>query len=411
MSTRACSVSTKVQLPVTSPAAPKNVNDGDLATDLQHREVHAYRAAMTTFAPHYVTLGRSGLRVHPICLGAMTFGTEWGFGTDVAHSDAMISRYLELGGNFIDTANIYTKGHSEKVIGDYFRTGAGAGTRDQVVIATKFGGNMWPGDPNGGGSSCKGMMNAVEHSLRRLGTDYIDLLWCHFWDRLTPVEELMRGMEQLVRQGKVRHLGLSDHPAWVCALAQSFARHHGATPLVALQIEYSLLQRTVEAELIPMAVHEGMGVTPWSPLRGGVLSGKFSRNHLPTDDGSTRVKSDSKFLHERTWVLLDALHAMADKKKCSVAQLALRWTMNRPGVASTIIGTRTLAQLEDNMGSMSVVMTPDETTALDALTKPELPFPCDFLEFVRSGIHNGTTINGVHGDGWPLSPQNASERW
>lgn len=400
-----------MQLPVTSPAAPKNVNDGDLDTDLQHREERAYRAAMHTPSPHYVTLGRSGLRVHPICLGAMTFGTEWGFGTDVAHSNAMLARYLELGGNFIDTANIYTKGHSEKVLGDYFHTGAGAGSRDRVVIATKFGGNMWPGDPNGGGSGSKAMMNAVEHSLRRLGTDYIDLLWCHFWDRLTPIDELMRGMELLVRQGKVRHIGLSDHPAWVCAIAQSFARNNGSTPLVALQIEYSLLQRTVEAELIPMAIHEGMGVTPWSPLRGGVLSGKFSRSHPPKDDGSTRVKPDSKFLTERTWTLLDAMHAMASSKQCTVAQLALRWTMGRPGVASTIIGTRTLEQLEDNMGAMNVHLSVQEIAELDALTKPELPFPCDFLEFVRSGIHNGTTINGIHGDSWPLAPQSASERW
>jgi aryl-alcohol dehydrogenase-like predicted oxidoreductase len=341
----------------------------------------------------------------------MTFGTEWGFGTDVATSDAMITRYLELGGNFIDTANIYTKGHSEKVIGDYFSTGAGAGNRDRVVIATKFGGNMWPDDPNGGGSGSKAMVGAVEHSLRRLGTDYIDLLWCHFWDRLTPIEELMRGMELLVRQGKVRHIGLSDHPAWVCAIAQSFARNSGSTPLIALQIEYSLLQRTVEAELIPMAIHEGMGVTPWSPLRGGVLSGKFSRSNPPKDDGSTRVKSDSKFLTERTWKLLDALHAMAGNKQCSVAQLALRWTMNRPGVASTIIGVRTMKQLEDNMGAMAMNITAAEAIQLDALTKPELPFPHEFLDFVRSGIHNGTTINGVHGDPWPLAPQNAHERW
>lgn len=411
MRTRACSVSTRVQLPVTSPAAPKNVNDGDLDTDLQHREERPYRAFMNNPKPHYVTLGHSGLRVHPLCLGAMTFGTEWGFGTDVATSDAMITRYLELGGNFIDTANIYTKGHSEKVIGDYFSTGAGAGIRDRVVIATKFGGNMWPDDPNGGGSGSKAMVGAVEHSLRRLGTDYIDLLWCHFWDRLTPIEELMRGMELLVRQGKVRHIGLSDHPAWVCAIAQSFARNNGSTPLVALQIEYSLLQRTVEAELIPMAIHEGMGVTPWSPLRGGVLSGKFSRTNPPKDDGSTRVKSDSKFLTERTWKLLDALHAMASNKQCSVAQLALRWTMNRPSVASTIIGARTMKQLEDNMGAMAIHITAEEVVQLDALTKPELPFPHEFLDFVRSGIHNGTTINGVHGDPWLLAPQNAHERW
>ena len=368
--------------------------------------------AMSTIHNHrYVTLGRSGLRVHPICLGAMTFGTEWGFGTDVAASDAMLARYWEWGGNFIDTANIYTKGHSERILGDYFRTGPGKGTRDRVVIATKFGGNLWPNDPNGGGSGTKAMFDAVHHSLRRLQTDYIDLLWCHFWDRHTPVEELMRGMEQLVRQGKGRALGLSDHPAWVCALAQSFQRMHGGSPIVALQIEYSLLQRTVEAELVPMAIHEGMGITPWSPLRGGVLSGKFSRANPPKDDGSTRVRSDSKYLNERTYALLDALHEIASAKKCSVAQLALRWTMDRPGVSSTIIGARTMAQLEDNMGAVSVHLTHEETARLDALTKPELPFPCEFLDFVRTGIQNGTTVNGQRSDPWPMSPKSDAERW
>jgi aryl-alcohol dehydrogenase-like predicted oxidoreductase len=362
-------------------------------------------------APNHVTLGRSGLRVHPLCLGAMTFGTEWGFGCDPQLSHAILDRYLELGGNFIDTANIYTKGHSERIIGDYFRTGPGAGKRERVVIATKFGGNMWPGDPNGGGSGVKSMMDAVHHSLRRLQMDCIDLLWCHFWDRTTPIEETMRGMELLVRQGKVRHIGLSDHPAWVCVLAQSFARQSGGSPLVALQIEYSLLQRTVEAELVPMAIHEGMGITPWSPLRGGVLSGKFSRAQPPRDDGSTRVRSDSKYLNDRTWALVDALQAVASRRGCTVAQAALRWVMDRPGVASTIIGARSIAQLDDNMGAMGVQLDAEDVALLDGLSRPELPFPCEFLDFVRTGIQNGTTVNGVPSDPWPMSPRSDAERW
>lgn len=359
----------------------------------------------------FVTLGRSGLRVHPICLGAMTFGLDWGMGADVPGSEAVLSRYLQWGGNFIDTANIYTKGHSEKILGDYFHAGAGKGKRDRTVIATKFGGNMWPGDPNGGGSNTKAMVGAVELSLRRLQTDYIDLLWCHFWDRNTPIEELVRGMDDLVRAGKVRYLGLSDHPAWVCAVAQSIARTRGGAPFVALQIEYGLLQRTVEAELIPMAQHEGMGVTPWSPLRGGVLSGKFSRANPPKSDGSTRVKPDSKHLNERTYALLDALQAMASGKRCSVAQLAIRWTMDRPGVTSTIIGARTLQQLEDNLGAMHVSINAEERAQLDALTVPELPFPCEFLDIVRDGIQNGATINGVRSNAWPMSPQSDAERY
>ncbi len=359
----------------------------------------------------YVTLGRSGLRVHPICMGAMTFGNDWGLGTDEETSYSLISRYLEWGGNFIDTANIYNKGHSEKIMGDYFRVGPGAGTRDRVVIATKFGGNMWPGDANGGGSGAKAILGAVEHSLRRLQTDYIDLLWAHFWDRHTPIEELMRAMDLLVQQGKVRYLGLSDHPAWVCAMAQSRAHMHGWSPLVAMQIEYSLLQRTVEAELIPAARELGMGVTPWSPLRGGVLSGKFTRTSPPKDDGSTRVRADSKHLSERTYALLDALHALARSKDCSVAQLALRWTMDRPGVSSTIIGARTLKQLDDNMGAMQTCLTDQETKELDVLTRPDLPFPAEFLELICHAIQNGLTVNGTESQPWAMSPQNDEERW
>ena len=209
----------------------------------------------------------------------------------------------------------------------------------------------------------------------------------------------------------MRALGLSDHPAWVCALAQSFQRMHGGSPIIALQIEYSLLQRTVEAELVPMAIHEGMGITPWSPLRGGVLSGKFSRANPPKDDGSTRVRKDSKYLTDRTFALLDALHGMAAAKRCTVPQLAIRWTMDRAGVASTIIGARTMQQLDDNLGAMDVHLTVEETSALDALTQPELPFPCEFLDFVRTGIQNGTTINGQRSDLWPMSPKNDAERF
>lgn len=370
-------------------------------------------AAMTTpqTTNSYVSLGRSGLRVHPICLGAMTFGHDWGFGADEATSFAMLDRYFALGGNFIDTANMYTKGHSECVLGDYFRSGPGAGRRDRAVIATKFGGNMWPGDPNGGGSGAKGLIDAVHHSLRRLQTDYIDLLWAHFWDRATPIDELMRTLDTLVTSGKVRYIGLSDHPAWVCTMAQYEARLRGWAPLVAMQIEYSLLQRTVEAELVPAAIELGMGITPWSPLRGGVLSGKFSRTKKPKDDGTTRVRSDSKHLNERTYALLDALEAMASRKRCSVAQLALRWVMNRAGVTSTIIGARTIQQLDDNMGAMSVDMSAAETAELDALTVPELPFPAEFLTVVRDALQNGVTINGQGSNEWAMSPKAGEKRW
>lgn len=361
---------------------------------------------------HYITLGRSGLRVSPLCLGAMTFGLEWGMGADVEASNAILSRYLERGGNFIDSANMYTKGHSEAILGDYFTSGPGRGTRDRVVIATKFGGNMWQGDANGGGSSRKSMFNAVEHSLRRMKTDYIDLLWCHFQDVHTPIDETMQSLDMLVKQGKVRYTGFSDHPAWVCVQAMYEAVFRGWTQPIAIQIEYSLLQRTVEHDLMPMARKCGFGVTPWSPLRGGVLSGKFTRANRPKDDGSTRVKSDSKYLNEQTYVLIDALHEIAAARGATPAQVALRWVMDRAGVTSTIIGARTMAQLDDNLAACAVRLSAEDTARLDELTAPSPVFPHDFLStFIPSVIQNGTRVNGRETTPWPSAPQSDAERW
>ena len=201
---------------------------------------------------HYVTLGRSGLRVSPLCLGAMTFGEDLGWGSSVEESQRIIDRFLELGGNFIDTANVYTKGHSEKIIGDH--VGRHAARRDRLVIATKFSGNLYPGDPNGGGSGRKSIVAACEKSLRRLQTDYIDLYWLHNWDVHTPIEETMAALDDLVRAGKVRYIGVSDTPAWKVAEANVTARFRGWSPFIGLQIEYSLLERTVEQELVPMAL-------------------------------------------------------------------------------------------------------------------------------------------------------------
>ena len=235
---------------------------------------------------HYVTLGRSGLRVSPLCLGAMTFGEDLGWGSSVEESEQIIDRFIELGGNFIDTANFYTKGHSEKIIGDH--VGRHRARRDRLVIATKFSGNLYPGDPNGGGSGRKSIIAACEQSLRRLQTDYIDLYWLHNWDVHTPIEETMRALDDLVRAGKVRYLGVSDTPAWKIAEANVTARFRGWSPFIALQIEYSLLERTVEQELMPMARELGLGVTPWSPLKSGVLSGKYTRKNAGQVEGGSR---------------------------------------------------------------------------------------------------------------------------
>src|ERR1700678_3954483 len=216
---------------------------------------------------HYVTLGRSGLRVSPLCLGAMTSGEDSGWGASVTDSEAIIARYIEQGGNFIDTANGYTTGHSEVIIGDYLKTKPAL--RDRLVIATKFSANLFPGDPNGGGSSRKAIVAAADESLRRLKLDYIDLYWLHHWDRYTPIEETLRALDDLVTAGKVRYIGVSDTPAWKFAQAQMIAAFRGWAVFIALQIEYSLIERTVEGELIPAARELGLGVMPWSPLRNG----------------------------------------------------------------------------------------------------------------------------------------------
>lgn len=360
----------------------------------------------------YVSLGRSGLRVSPLCLGTMTFGTEWGFGCTPEESVEVLAAYLHAGGNFLDTANMYTKGHSEKIIGDYFHAGAGKGRRDRVVIATKFGGNLHHGDPNAGGTSRKGMMSACEHSLRRLRTDYVDLYWAHFWDRLTPVEETLEAMDALVKQGKVRYFGLSDHPSWVCAKFEMLAQLRSMPRVIAIQIEYSLLQRTAEFDLFSMAQEFGMGVTPWGSLRGGVLSGKFGRTKPPPDDGSVRVKSDSRYLTERTFQLLDALAEIARDLGASVSQVALKWVLDRPAITSIIIGARHMNQLKDNLGTVGVTLSPAHHARLDELTRVEKPFPWEFLDSIaRTAIQNGTTIDGVPSDRWAMAPVTDEERF
>ncbi len=357
---------------------------------------------------HYVTLGHSGLRVSPFCLGAMTFGKEWGWGSEPAESARILDRFIELGGNFIDTANGYTKGHSEAIIGDHLSHDRKK--RDRVVIATKFVTNMFLGDPNGGGSNRKAIIAQCEESLRRLRTDYIDLYWMHAWDKTTPIEETMRALDTLVQQGKVRYLGFSDTPAWKVAQAQTLAQLRAWEPLIALQIEYSLLQRTVEGELVPMAQELGLGITPWGPLRGGALSGKYKR----ADKGKHEANRGARvtnFLDDRTFDILDILEGIAKTNETTVSRVALAWVQNRPGVTSTIIGARTMEQLEDNIGALDVKLTPEQIESLDKVTKPSLGFPTDMLSMVPAFAFGGTTIDGTPSKAWPQSPQNDSERF
>ncbi|XXF78631.1 aldo/keto reductase [Myxococcaceae bacterium GXIMD 01537] len=357
---------------------------------------------------HYVTLGRSGLRVSPLCLGAMTFGEDLGWGSSVETSNAILDRFQERGGNFIDTANAYTNGHSEKIIGDHI--GRHPARRQRFVIATKFFGNLFAGDPNGGGAGRKSLVAACEESLRRLQTDYIDLYWMHAWDANTPIEETLRGLDDLVRAGKVRYIGFSDTPAWKVAQAQTIAAFRGWAPLIALQIEYSLLERTVEGELIPMARELGLGVTPWSPLKSGVLSGKYTR------ENAGKIKADRGAwaegnLNERTYALLDVLQKVARSLDTSVARVALAWVQGRPGVASTIIGARTLEQLDANLGALDVQLRPEHRAELDAASTPTLDFPAAFLQNSQMFMHGGLTVNGVTAPEWPFAPKTDSQRW
>src|SRR6202451_1254408 len=341
---------------------------------------------------HYVTLGRSGLRVSPLCLGAMTFGEDLGWGSSVKESEQIIDRYLELGGNFVDTAHFYTKSQSEKIIGDH--VGRHNDKRDRLVLATKFSGNLYPGDPNGGGSGRKSIVAACENALRRLGTDYIDLYWLHNWDVHTPIEETMAALEDLVRAGKVRYLGVSDTPSWKIAEANVTARFRGWSAFIGLQIEYSLLERTVEQELVPMARELGLGITPWSPLKSGALSGKYTRKNAGEVKGDRGVFLQSA-INEQTYALVDELEVIARAHDSTVARIALAWVQSQPGVTSTIIGARRLAQLEDNVQALAVKLTAAELARLDALTKPTFGFPQSMAPIFPALHNGGTSVNGI----------------
>ena len=355
----------------------------------------------------YVTLGRSGLRVSPFCLGGMTFGDDLGWGSSVADSEAIISRYIELGGNFIDTANIYTLGHSEKIIGDYFSKHKQL--RERVVISTKFFCSLFAGDPNGGGASKKAIVAQCEESLRRLQMDYIDLYYLHNWDRFTPVEETMRALDDLVRGGKVRYIGFSDAPAWKVAQAQVIAAFRGWAPLIAYQGEYSLLARTVEGELLPMAIELGIGMLPWSPLKGGALSGKYTRENANIVSSS---RSSAPKLTESQYDIIDRLRVIASEIGVDAAAVALAWVQSRPGVDSTVIGARTIDQLETNVKALDVQLTQSQIAALDAASKPVLNFPAEFNANLSPNFeHAGATVNGVPSTNTTNVPSNGTQRY
>ena len=335
----------------------------------------------------YRLLGKSGLRVSELCLGTMTFGEEWGWGSSRDEARRIYDAFREVGGNFVDTANIYTNGTSESFLGEFLK-----GHRESIVVATKYT-NASPGsDPNAAGNQRKNMVQAVEASLKRLQTGYIDLYWVHIWDQITPVEEVVRGLDDLVRQGKVLYVGISDAPAWWIAQANTLASLRGWSPFVGLQIEYSLIERTVERELIPMAKALNLGVTAWSPLSGGVLTGKY-HGHGSSEGG--RMSSDmvKEFMPEeqRARRIVTAVKAVADETGHSMAQVALAWLRYRPVPVIPIIGARKLSQIKDNLASSVVSLSTEQLKTLNEASRIELGFPHEFYtrDMVRGLVYGG----------------------
>jgi aryl-alcohol dehydrogenase-like predicted oxidoreductase len=341
----------------------------------------------------YRLLGNSGLRVSELALGAMTFGMP-GWGVEKDESRRVFDGFREAGGNFIDTANLYSGGRSETFLGEFI-----AGERERLVIATKYTGATRSRDVNAAGNSRKNMMDAVHASLSRLATDYIDLYWVHARDFTTPIEEVMRGLDDLVRQGKILYAGVSDTPAWEVSRANMLATLRGWTPFVGLQIKYSLLDRAVERELLPMAKTLDLAVTPWDTLGSGILTGKYNRD--AKSDG--RAAQRGRVISDRDLAIAAEVIQVAEKIGHTPAQVALNWVRQqqvsrsepkagedrRAGVIVPLVGAKTRAQLDDNLGCLEFELAAEDVARLDAVSKIELGFPHDFLQqFATSSIIN-----------------------
>ena len=344
---------------------------------------------------NYRLLGRSGLRVSPISLGTMTFGEDWGWGAGESEARRIFDLYVDRGGNFIDTAVNYTNGASERLVGQFIKE-----KRERIVLATKFTMARNPGNPNSGGNHRLNMLRSVEQSLRQLDTDRIDLLYLHAWDMTTRPDEVMRALDDLVRSGKVQYLGICNTPAWRVSQMQAIADLRGWSSLVALQIEYSLVERTVEHELLPMAKELGLGVLPWSPLGGGVLTGKYTKADVDplgeTNVAATRkgIIASSGHLNERAIGVAEAVSAVADEIEATPSQVAIAWTLANPVITSPILGARTLAQAEDNLGALDVVLSRKQLARLDDASAPEPIFPARFVSrpMVQQLIFGGASV-------------------
>lgn len=377
----------------------------------------------------YYLLGKSGLRVSEICLGTMTFGKEWGWGASKEESRKIFDAYVDAGGNFIDTANIYTNGTSEKYVGDF-----ASYDRERFVIATKYTSNTRAGDPNAGGNHRKNMVQSLEASLRRLNTDYIDLYWVHAWDQTTPIEEMMRALDDMIKSGKILYIGISDAPAWIVSQANTLANLKGWTEFASIQIEYSLIERTSERELLPMANALDIGITAWSPLGSGVLTGKYNKSsnkallnntvnkdynqkESTTNNSKTRTSSSSSISDEqndnrlnvasfseisntllkaRNLRIAEEVVNIAQEIKRTPSQVALNWIRQSKKIFRNkiipIIGAKNLVQINDNLACMEFVLSDPQIQRLNEVSKIELGFPHDFLstDAIRNIIYGGT---------------------
>ncbi len=336
----------------------------------------------------YRLLGRSGLKVSELCLGTMGFGTEAGWGADKETSFAIMEAFASAGGNFLDTANIYKLGTSEKIIGEFLNPR----DRDYFVIATKYSLKDNTTNPNASGNNRKNMMRSVEQSLKRLKTEFIDVLYLHIWDDLTPIDEVLRGIDDLIRQGKVNYAAISDTPAWIVSKGNTLAELLGWSPFIALQVEYSLLQRTPERDLIPMAKHFGMTVTPWAPLAGGALTGKYLRG------GQGRIKAESNRLNENSVRITREVMAVAEKLGVDASQVALQWTRQQGFGCIPIVGATKLDQLNENLKMIDLLLPPDDLAKLNEVSDIDLGFPGKFFkeEGVRQNNYGGFYDRIIH---------------
>ncbi len=328
----------------------------------------------------YKTLGRSGLKVSELCLGTMGFGTENGWGADKKISKQIFDTYVNAGGNFLDTANFYTGGTSERFLGDFI-----AADRDKYVVATKYSLYENKEHVNANGNSRKNMMQSVEASLKRLNTDYIDLLYLHIWDNLTPVDEILRGLDDLIKQGKVLYIGISDTPAWIVSKANTLAELMGWSQFIGLQVEYSLIQRTVERELVPMAQHYNMTVLPWAPLAGGALSGKYLRGERG------RIKDTSNRLNERSTNIAREVIAIATELGIDASNVALKWLIQQPVSCIPIVGATKPGQVKENLKCVDITLSYDQMERLQQVSAYDLGFPAAFYkeDAVKKNLFGG----------------------